>query len=708
MVRWDDNMQFESSSSNQEDSLNPEHKCRQTEVRVEEAMSKSPAERVHNAAGEVEGVFVHSVDLTEQVEGRRSEESETSLKAIFNQASFGIAETDLTGRIVLANRRYCELVGRSLDELTPMRTADVTHPDDRERDQELYNRAAVSLDEAFVIEKRLLRPNGETVWVHKSLSVVRDEQGQPKYFLCVVQDITARKQAEEALRESEQQLKTLADSIPQLVWMAEPSGFVFWFNRRWYEYTGTSFDEVQGWGWQAVHDPEVLPRVLDLWRKSLHAGSPNEMEFPLRGADGAFRRFLTRVIPLRDGHGNVTRWFGTSTDIEDQKRAEEAVRQKQNLESTAVLAGGVAHDFNNLLTGVLGNASLALEGLSSSDPNAEYLREIVQATERAAHLTRQMLAYAGKGSFILKRLDLSTHVREIGTLIHAAIPRQVAVEMALTPDLPVIEADPGQLQEIVMNLVINAAEAIGEGRSGKVRVATRCQNILQATEARFIPECPAPGAYVVLAVEDDGVGMTEDVRSKIFDPFFSTKFAGRGLGLSAVLGIVRRLRGAVTVESESGRGSRIQAYFAAVPREEQTGQINELGLTESGGVVLVVDDEEMVRGVAKHALEHHGYSVLVANDGREGVEVFRENASRINVVLLDLVMPVMGGEETLQALRSLHPNVPVILSSGYDETRATSGFQSSQLSAFLQKPYTASQLVSVVARVLRKPGRIDS
>jgi len=398
----------------------------------------------------------------------------------------------------------------------------------------------------------------------------------------------------------------------------------------------------------------------------------------------------------------VTTWFGTSTDIEDQKRAEEAIRQKQKLESIGVLAGGVAHDFNNLLTGVLGNASLMLERLPPSDPTRVFLREISQAAERAAHLTRQMLAYAGKGSFAVERLDLSTHVREISALIHAAIPRQVPIEMALTPDLPAIEADAGQVQQIVMNLVINAAEAIGEGRSGRVRVSTRCENISPGSKARFMPERPEPGLYVVLEVEDNGVGMTEDTRAKIFDPFFTTKFAGRGLGLSAVLGIVRSSRGAITVESVPGQGSRINVYFPAIARKEYAVRTGDVLTPEHQGLLLVVDDEEMVRDIAKHGLEHYGYSVLLAATGRNAIETFEKNANRVDVVLLDLMMPEISGEETLEALRRIRPDVRVILSSGYDETEATRRFRDGRISGFIQKPYSVARLASMVASVLRK------
>ncbi len=644
-------------------------------------------QRFHNAAGEVEGIFVHAVDVTEQVRARqRIEENEKRLSAIFNQASVGIAQTDLSGRLVLANQHYCDLVGRSWEELVGCRTVEVTHPDDRERTREL-SELAMRRDQAFETEKRYIRPNGEIVWVHKSLTAVCDEQGHARYFLNVVQDITARKHAEEALRESERQLRTLADSIPQLAWIADAEGSIFWHNRRWYEYTGTSLEDARGWGWRLAHDPAMLPHVLERWNKSLRSGALFEMEFPLRRADGVFRRFLTRVIPVRDSAGRVTGWFGTNTDIEDQKRAEEAIRQKQRLESTGVLAGGVAHDFNNLLTGVLGNASLVLETLPDSHPNAAFLREIVRAAERAADLTRQMLAYAGKGSFILERLDLSAQVREIGRLLEAVIPKEVAVEMALATDLPAVEADPGQVQQIAINLVINATEAIGEDRRGNVRVATRCQTLSAETAGQFFPERPGPGMYVVLEVRDDGPGMSEDVRAKIFDPFFSTKFTGRGLGLSAVLGIVRSRGGAVTVESAPGQGSTFRVYLPAVERAgERVARNEEVRQSEQRSVVLVVDDEATVRRVAQQALERRGYSVLVAANGLEAVDLFKENAAHIDLVLLDLTMPVMGGEETLRCLRRIRADIQVILSSGYDEKEAARRFSGMPVSGFIQKP----------------------
>jgi PAS domain S-box-containing protein len=532
---------------------------------------------------------------------------------------------------------------------------------------------------------------------------IRNVGGEIQGILVHAVDVTDQVLSRRRVEESERQLRTLADSMPQLVWMAEPDGHVFWYNRRWFEYTGATADRMIGWGWQSVHDPAILPQVLDRWRASIHTGEPFEMEFPLRGANGEFRRFLTRVTPVRDEFGSIYRWYGTNTDIEDQKRAEETIRLKQRLESTGLLAGGIAHDFNNLLTGVLGGASLVLETTAVDDPNAPLLQAIVDSAERAAHLTRQMLAYAGKGSFIIRRLSLSEQVREIIGLLHAAIPKKVALQMELSDNRSFIEADPSQIQQVVMNLILNAAEAIGEERSGVVKINTRCEHIAASAAGDFIPEKLAPGYYDVFEVQDDGAGMPADLVPRIFDPFFTTKFTGRGLGLSAVIGIMHSYRGALTVQSAPGRGSTFRAYFPVAAVADEPVEAPAIPRRIPGhGLVLVVDDEEIVRRTAQYALEQHGYSVALASNGRIAVEIFRQRGAEIGAVLLDLTMPVMDGSETITHLKQIAPNVPVVLSSGYDEREATRRFSGSGLAGFIQKPYIASKLVSILDDVLNR------
>jgi PAS domain S-box-containing protein len=397
--------------------------------------------------------------------------------------------------------------------------------------------------------------------------------------------------------------------------------------------------------------------------------------------------------PIRDQAGAVHAASLIARDIAERKRLEQSMRDAQKLESLGVLAGGVAHDFNNLLTGILGNASMAADMLPESSPARDAMESVVLAAQRAADLTRQMLAYAGKGRFVLERVDLTTLVVEITGLIQSSIPRKVRLEMNLVDGLPPVAADPGQMQQLVMNLVLNAGEAIGE-EMGTVSVSTSTCDLDDgdALPPEFPPTPLQPGTYVCLEVKDTGSGMDEETLSKIFDPFFTTKFTGRGLGLAAVSGIVRGHKGAMSVTSAPGRGSTFRVLLPAAARVVEMAPALSNPDLRGAGTVLVVDDEEMVRRTAAAMLRKYGYNVLVAGHGPEAIRIFRERAPEIEAVLLDMTMPEMSGEEVLRRLREIRPDVRVIVSSGYHEQEALRRFDGQTIAGFIQKPYTAVRL----------------
>lgn len=389
------------------------------------------------------------------------------------------------------------------------------------------------------------------------------------------------------------------------------------------------------------------------------------------------------------------------TDISARKRLEEQLRQTQKLESLGVLAGGVAHDFNNLLTGVMGNASLALESLAPSHPVRGYLANIVAASQRAADLTRQLLAYAGKGRFVLSSFDISELVREIAPLIETSLPKAVQLRLALAKGLPLVEGDPSQVQQVVMNLIANAGEAIGEGMNGTVLVSAGEQCVDEHYLQTVLAGHPvAPGQYVYLEVNDTGKGMDEETIRNIFDPFFSTKFTGRGLGLAAVSGIVRAHKGAIKVYSAPAKGSTFKVLWPALtgPRQEESPP-RAAGLAGTG-LVLVVDDEAVIRQTAKAALERYGYTVVTAVDGQSALGLYGQMADRVALVLLDVTMPGLSGEETLAALQAIRPGVRVLVSSGYNESEALRRFAGRRLAGFIQKPYTAAQIAEKVKQAL--------
>jgi CheY-like chemotaxis protein len=333
-----------------------------------------------------------------------------------------------------------------------------------------------------------------------------------------------------------------------------------------------------------------------------------------------------------------------------------------------------------------------------------YLRSIVQAGERAAFLTRQMLAYAGRGRFVTEAIDLGGLVREISELVRTSIPKSVELKLDFAPNLPPIEADPAQMQQVIMNLVINGAEAIGENAPGKVEIRTCVCEINEREAANLFPVAHAPGTYVQLEVSDTGSGMDEATRARIFDPFFTTKFTGRGLGLAAVQGIIKGHGGAIRVYSTPGHGTTFVVLLPArrrsvTPAEPAEPQGN---VIPPGSAALVIDDEDTVRRLAANVLERAGVKVLTAENGKIGVDLFRENSAAISVVILDLQMPVMGGEEALALLNEINPDIPVILSSGFDEAEAVRRFAGMKSAGFLQKPYTAERLVETVAATLQR------
>jgi signal transduction histidine kinase len=375
----------------------------------------------------------------------------------------------------------------------------------------------------------------------------------------------------------------------------------------------------------------------------------------------------------------------------------------QKLESLGVMAGGIAHDFNNLLTAILGHADLALISLAPSSPARHNIEEIVNASRRAADLCRQLLAYTGKGKFVIEPIQLDELIEEMVHLLRTFVSKRVILNLNLHRNLPKIEGDPSQIRQVLMNLVMNASEAIGE-MSGVVTISTGVtfcdRGFLRDT---YLDDDLSEGHYVTLDVSDTGCGMDCDTRERIFEPFFSTKFTGRGLGMSAVLGILRSHRGAVKVYSEPGKGTDFRMFFPVSATVEEPMSLEERPRGEEWqgkGTVLLVDDEQTVLDIAGRMLEMLGFSVLTAVDGIEAFEAFKKKRDEIICVLLDLTMPRMSGEETFRELRSVAPELPVVLSSGYSEMDVASRFSGAGISGFIQKPYRFSELRDTLRKVL--------
>lgn len=390
---------------------------------------------------------------------------------------------------------------------------------------------------------------------------------------------------------------------------------------------------------------------------------------------------------------------------EERKRAEVQMQQVQKLESLGVLAGGIAHDFNNLLMTIVAHSGLAAKKLAVESPGREHLLKIEQAALRGGELANQMLTYAGRGKPLIQAIHVSKLVEEMGHLLAVSISKRISLVYNLSSHLPMVNVDPAQMRQVVMNLIINASEAIGE-RMGTITLRTG--NMLVTED--YLSGCHVRGEFgdktcVFLEVVDTGIGIDSQTLERIFDPFFTTKFAGRGLGLAALLGIVRSHGGAIKVTSDLGTGTAFRIILPGTLGEESLShqQVAPHPQPSGKGTVLVVDDEDDVRLAAQMILEDTGYQVLCAQDGLSGLDVFRQHQHDIQAVLLDLTMPQMNGEELFSEIQRIRQDVPVVLSSGYSEEEAIRQFSGNPFSAFIQKPYQIEALVEIIKQVLDDP-----
>ncbi len=529
----------------------------------------------------------------------------------------------------------------------------------------------------------------------------------------LAREVTRRTQAEVAEKAARDELASVVNSLPAYVWstLALPDGTVkVRYQSRFIEvisgHTMHDLEKHTNWG-HLVH-PEDRERVRSTYR-ALIRGDLDEAASEYRIVrEGGEVRFIRQRVSVTQTHEG-RRLDGVALDFTDQRRAaeeraqlESRIQETQRLESLGGLAGGIAHDFNNLLVAMLGHASLAREDLDSDHPAQRSLTRIERAARRAADLCKQMLAYAGMGSVVEERVDLRDVVDEMQELLRASIPSTIALEVDVSAEPVGVEADPSQLRQVVLNLITNAAEAIGDG-PGRVDIHVAIEDVDRAMLADvLLGETLEPGRYVLLRVTDDGGGMEEETRRRLFEPFYSTKFQGRGLGLAAVLGIVRRYRGGLSIASAPGAGTTMTVLLPPVDwiddiaSEAPAAPARPLQTDLVGGRVLLVEDDEAARDFAATVLERRGLHVDQASDGVEGLEFFEKHHHQVQCVVLDLTMPRMDGVETARRMRALDPDIPLILSSGYPEADALARFGALGIAHFLQKPYEPSALADAV------------
>lgn len=614
------------------------------------------------------------------------EQAENRFLSVWKNSVDGMRLTDQNGNVVAVNEAYCALVEMSPEELhgRPFHMCYDTRISAEML--ETYRQRFANRSFQTFIERQLKFRCGKVIDLEVACSFIAQDNDEP-LLLSIFRDITERKRTEEILNQQSASMEASMDGMA----IHDKNGNFVYLNESHARIYGYQAKELIGKGWHTLYDEKELRRFDDevmpvFWKAGRWHG-----EAVGRRRDGT--TFPQEISLSRIETGGLVCVVRDITERKLEEERRKAIDRKlldaQKLESLGVLAGGIAHDFNNLLTAIMGNAGLALM-LEPEEPLIRsYLQNIEKTSVQAADLCKQMLAYSGRGRFVIQHLDLNALIVDMQHLLQISVNKRVVLKYELADSVPAIEGDPSQMRQVVMNLVINASEAIGE-KNGVVTVRTGVRPVDRTylAETYLSPELPE-GSYVFMEVSDTGCGMTPGTKAKIFEPFFTTKFTGRGLGLAAVLGIIRGHKGAIRVYSEVGQGTTFKFVIPAIeaPAEALQRELDAPLVWTGRGTILVVDDEETVRAVTSEMLNSIGFEVITACDGREGVEVFARNCERITAVVMDLTMPHMNGEEAFREMRRMRGDLKVILVSGYSEQDATARFAGKGLAGFVQKPF---------------------
>ncbi|GIW01781.1 PAS domain-containing sensor histidine kinase [Roseiflexus sp.] len=625
-------------------------------------------------------------------------ESEARYRSVVEDQTDLICRAQSDGMITLVNDASCHYWGLTRDEIIGSDLRRFVHPDDIPRVNHHFE-SLTPESPVGTIELRVIPPGNEVRWQRWTVRALYNGARRVGYQL-VGRDITERKRMEEHLFRSERQFKTIAENAPDILSRYDLQGRYLYVNPAFEQATGITGAEILGKTQRERGVPEHIAQLWDsCFQAAIETRSVQTIEFDLQMPSG-HRFYETRIVPELGPDGTVESLLALSRDVTERRKNELVLQHRQKLESMGVMAQGIAHQFNNLLGIMLNNAELALTTLPPQAPERLLIESIVCAGRRAAVITRQMLTYVGHSPLQTTLVHVNDLIEEMAALLQASIPTGVTLVYRLSDHDLLVEGDAAQLRQVLLNLTINAAEAI-EGRPGEVVISTDARFVERSFLLTTIgtPDL-TDGTYAALSVSDNGCGMDAATLERIFDPFFSTKFIGRGLGLPATLGIVRGHHGAIHVASAPGEGTTVTVFLPIAHQPSiRTGLSPQTRTAASSGyskIFLVVDDEESVRAVTARMLEWMGHPALTTGDVETAIILARQHCEHLACILLDLTMPDRDLSQTVRDFRQTCPDAPIILMSGYTEDIASRRFSHLALNGFLQKPFTSYELQGAI------------
>jgi two-component system cell cycle sensor histidine kinase/response regulator CckA len=631
-------------------------------------------------------------------------ESEKRYRTILESIEDGYYEVDIAGNLTFFNDALCRMFGYSRDELMGMNNRDYMSPEESEKAYRIFNKVYKTGKATRIADWRFIRKDGRNIHIETSISLIRDSDGEPVGFRGVVRDITERKEMEEVLNSEKEKFQVIVEESPLAICLIGEDGKFEYLNPAFVETFGYAHEDlptIEEWQRKAFPDKKSRNKIetmLTVDREVSEGGQTRVMgSVDVRCKDGSTKTVNSLPVKMKSG-----RILVMTADQTERRRLEEQLHHAQKMEAIGTLAGGIAHDFNNLLMAIQGNTSLMLFNTDENHPHYGMLKSIEEQVKSGGALTSQLLGYARKGKYKPSPIDLNQLIEESSEAV-ARTRKEITIQRELADNLPAVSADPGQIQQVLLNLCINAADAMAGGGDLFLKTAKASDEVMKEHLCNVIP-----GEYVVITITDTGIGMDKETQSRIFDPFFTTKEVGQGtgLGLASSYGIIKNHDGYISVESEKGRGSTFSVYLPASDTAVDTPTVEnddlQIELMRGTETILLVDDEDTVLKVGSALLKKLGYELVEARSGEEAIEKYGANKATIALVILDMIMPEMSGGSVYDRLKELNPDVKVLLSSGYSIDGQAKDILERGCDGFIQKPFDIKDLSVTIRQLVDK------